>query len=408
MREFKHTTGGRYDYSEDIHGLQEFVKALTSLFMHCGKNFVLNGCKVSDGTYSEGCVWLNGKIRYVPEASFTIESGENVYIEADDVNGNVIDYGDASQGVMNISYGAKYSHSTDIEDDSLVIVLSDGSFPSLNDTFFRYYTLVRKGKKQVFNDYLTINDAQFDHQTGKFAIYNGSYELRVLSEGYVEFYRNGSRQYGFKGLSFYNASGQKVFTIGREASGAITLPSMTDLDEMEVRGNVDAETAIKINNTNILSIFAYTNYPVDTGWVHLINSKTNAEMPSLYVRQIRERVIIKGTIPKEYVTSFNDSYVSIISKSANTIDDSSWVLYKLNIKLPSSISAPNANRLPGCVLSSNYQATENLACNNVELHVGADNFLYISGKPINMNWYSHTVDGVTCTGPTINFNYLID
>ena len=59
MKEFKHTTGGRYDYSEDIHSLQDYANALNSIFTDSGNNFVLNGCKVDGTECSEGYVWLD-------------------------------------------------------------------------------------------------------------------------------------------------------------------------------------------------------------------------------------------------------------------------------------------------------------------------------------------------------------
>lgn len=405
MREFRHTKGGRYDYSEDIHGLQEFAKSLTSLFEDCGMNFVLSGCEIDGNNYSGGYVWFNGKIRYVKADSFALADGEKLFIEVDDSNGNTIDYGDTSQGVMNISYGAKYNHSK-VVDETAVFLPVDGVFPKVNDTIMRYYTLVKSGKKQTFNCTLSVGKMKARYGWG-LSVYNGNYEMRYDYGSEFSFYHYGSLVYKFKGMSFYNASGDLVFSLGSSGRGTITLPSMTSLKELTVSGNTDMQT-IKLNGDDILSIFAYTNYPIDTGWLHPVNSKTNAEIPSLYVRQIRERVIIKGVLPKAYVTSFNDTYVSVLDKSAGTINESSWVLYKLNIKLPSAITVPNANRLPGCVLSSNYQSVEDKACNNVELHVGTDNYLYINGKPIGMDWYTHTVNGVSCSGPTINFDYLID
>ena len=409
MREFRHSTGGRYDYSDDIHALQEFANSLCSFFAGCGENFVISGCEVDGNTYSEGYVWLAGKIRYVPSDTIIPQNNEFVYIGVDDVDGNIIDYGDASQYKMNVSYGAKYCHGSDPSVLSNAIPLSSGEFPLMKDVFFRHYTLVKNGDKQTIHDPLQIKDFAGNEKNDnwRLSVFNGSYEMRYISRMEIGFYRGGSLRYRLRGLSLYNSNDELVFTIGNNANGAISLPSMTELQSLQVSGNVDADT-FKIGGTDIKNIFAWTSYPVDTGWVHMINSKTNAEIPSLYIRQIRERVIIKGAVPKEYVTSFNDSYVTIINKDGNTINDSSWVLYKLNIKAPSVITPPNASRLPGCVLSSNYQSVENLVCNNVELHVGADNYLYISGKPVNMDWRAHVVNGVTYTGPTINFNYLID
>lgn len=408
MKEFKHTTGGRYDYSEDIHSLQDYANALNSIFTDCGNNFVLNGCKVNGTECSEGYVWLNGKIRYVPSAKIDLQDNEVIYIEAVDSNGNIIDYGDGSKGAMNISYGAKYSHAleADIDDTLSVLIYSDGEFLNLRSALFEHYALTKYGKKQIFQTPLQINGKVRQGSMGKyFTVYNGDYEIRF--NGYeMSFYQSGSCVYKYMGPEF-EQYGEQKFILGSD-KGEIDIPSMQLLRTVTSKTNIDVTDKICIGGTDIKEIFAYTNYPIDTGWKKLINPQKNTEINTLLVRQLKEVVMIKGVIPREYVVGFNDEYVTVISKQSENISDSAWVVYKLNIKLPNGITAPNANRIPGCVLSSNYQATENLSCNNVELHIGTDNYLYIIGKPVNMNWYSGTFNGFTCTGPFINFNYLID
>lgn len=401
MREFKHTTGGRYDYSEDIHSLQEFANSLNSFFSECGKNFVINGCVVNGTECSDGYVWLGGKIRYVPSATIELGQNEVIYIELEDTDGNLIDYGDGSKGIMNISYGARYMKNkiADIEDISSVLVYSDGEFPNLENTFFRHYSLTLRGEKQTFSTHVTAVQMHINRGEGYyFAIYNGNYEMRLSISNGIEFYDSGSLVYRIYGPAFYRY-GNKIFEIGTD-DGEIDIPSMPSLQTLTVKDNIDVTDSISISGADIKTIFAYTNYPVDTGWVNLLNSKTNSAISTLFARQRKECVIIKGIIPKAYITSFNDSYVTILNKQAVSISDSAWAVYKLNIKLPNGITAPNSSRLPGCIISSNYQATENLSCNNVELYVGADNYLYIIGKPINMNW--------STDGPSIYFNYLID
>ena len=410
MKEFKHTVGGRFDYSEDIHNLQNYANALNSFFEDCGKQFVINGCQVNGQECSDGYVWLGGKIRYVPSATVELANNEVIYIEVYDQEGVLIDYGDGSKGQMNVNYGARYMHKkeSEIEDPSEVLIYTENGFPDLNNTFFRHYSLTRNGEKQTFSTPVSLDYIHVDtyHDGSKyFAIYNGEYEMRLDYNG-LSFYRSGVLIYRFYGTEFYR-SGNKIFEIGSD-NGEIDIPSMTSLQTLNVKNNIDVEDKISIDGDDIKTIFAYTNYPVDTGWLKLVNSATNAEIDSLLVRQRKENVIIKGIIPKEYITSFNDGYVSIVDKQGQSVNDSNWVVYRLNIKLPTAITAPNSLRLPGCVLSSNYQSTDNLSCNNVELHVGVDNYLYVIGKPINMNWSASTFNGVSCTGPAIYFDYLID
>lgn len=406
MREFKHTVGGRCDYSEDIHGLQEYAHALCTFFADCGGNFVINGCQIDGIECSDGYVWLAGKIRYVPSATVEEENGKILCIEVNDVNGNIIDYGDGTQGPMNISYGARYVRKamSEVTDTSAVLMYNDG-FPGVEDTFFRHYALTRYGKKQTFSTPLYVNKFAVNKSGKYFAVYNGSYEMRFTHDG-LEFYNSGSLVYKMVGPSFYR-SGGKVFEIGSE-NGEIDIPSMPSLQTLTVNTNIDVEDTISIGGVDIKRIFACTNYPVDTGWVKLVNSSTNAEIDTLLVRQRKEHVIINGVIPMEYITSFSDNYVNVIEKQGQSVGDSTWVVYKLKIKLPNNITPPNSQRLPGCVLSSNYQATENLSCNNVELHVGADNYLYVIGKPVNMNWSASTFNNVSCTGPSVYLDYLID
>ncbi|NDV63934.1 hypothetical protein [Bacteroides sp. 224] len=68
MKEFAAQTGGRYTYVDDVLNLQNLALAFSSIFDGCD-NFIVNGCKVSGTTISDGYIYINGKLRYFQGAT---------------------------------------------------------------------------------------------------------------------------------------------------------------------------------------------------------------------------------------------------------------------------------------------------------------------------------------------------
>ena len=78
-------------------------------------------------------------------------------------------------------------------------------------------------------------------------------------------------------------------------------------------------------------------------------------------------------------------------------DGDHFYQYKTKIKLPGQIDLPTVT--PGCVLSSDVVDSA-IFLSNMELHVGVDNFIYISGDSRYIRLAGDALE--------INMSYLID
>lgn len=134
MKELVSQTGGRYLFFEDIQDLQDSaLKSALSLFSGKG-NFVISGCDVEDDTVHSGFVFLDGKVREVPEktgVSFP------VYIIAKNTTEQGMYLDTANEQDTAITYGVEFSSSN----TSGVKILATGPEVFAGDVLFNSMVL---------------------------------------------------------------------------------------------------------------------------------------------------------------------------------------------------------------------------------------------------------------------------
>lgn len=153
MKEFLSTTGGRHVYNTDFKNLQELALAMQELFRACDGNFVISGCEVTVGdtiSVSDGYVYIDGKIRQVSAASGL--SASNLYIVANQRNGDSIPYADGNNSNQYIEYYAEVKNTSSTSGACIVYNSSSKSFPNLATVFFNYYSVCKKAGEQSIDN----------------------------------------------------------------------------------------------------------------------------------------------------------------------------------------------------------------------------------------------------------------
>lgn len=227
MKEFQSTQGGRHVYNTDFKNLQELALAMQEIFRACGGNFVISGCKVTDGTtlsVAAGYVYIDGKVRAVKAASGL--SASNLYIVAAQKNGDSIPYADGGNSNQYIEYYATVQNATSTSAANIAYNSTTKSFPNLATVFFNYYAVCKKADNQSI-DSLSVLQSLTASKTfmasqgvniggtnygvfqdgGGVALKAGNYSLSFSNTGVVSLKQNGSTL-----LSFSNASGAGTVT----------------------------------------------------------------------------------------------------------------------------------------------------------------------------------------------------
>ncbi len=159
MKEFQSTTGGRHVYNTDFKNLQDLALAMQELFRACGGNFVISGCDVTVGdtiSVSDGYVYIDGKIRQVSAVSGL--SASNLYIVANQRNGDSIPYADGNNSNQYIEYYAEVKNVSSVNGAYIAYNNSSRSFPNLATIFFNYYSVCKKAGEQSI-DNLTVQQS---------------------------------------------------------------------------------------------------------------------------------------------------------------------------------------------------------------------------------------------------------
>lgn len=149
MKEYKSKEGGRHLYNDDIHNLQDLALSVTEMFKNSSQNFVINGCNVTTvnsaggdiTTVSEGYIWLNNKIRKVEQRVMTGVTFP-LYIVPTEASVNQIIYADNTTGEEYTEYKAEVRTNTETVSGNFTTG-SDNQFPSLRNTFFNQYALIK-------------------------------------------------------------------------------------------------------------------------------------------------------------------------------------------------------------------------------------------------------------------------
>lgn len=144
MKEFITQTGGRYVYADDLLNLQDLALSISSLFSGAD-NFVISGCKPTNKgadvyDISSGYVYIDGKIRLFSGASDTTISN-GYYLVATHSVESVKYAQDATKAGRNI-YGVIGQLNTPSADAKYIKIESNGTYPTLNSSFFGKYGLL--------------------------------------------------------------------------------------------------------------------------------------------------------------------------------------------------------------------------------------------------------------------------
>lgn len=156
MKEFQSTTGGRHIYNTDFKNLQELALAMQEIFHECGENFVISGCKVTDGdtlSVSDGYVYIDGKVRKVAAAEKL--SATNLYIVAAQRNGDDIPYADGNYVEQYVEYYAEAQNNSSVSGQYIKYDSTTNAFPNLATTFFNFYSVCKQAGEQSINN-LTV------------------------------------------------------------------------------------------------------------------------------------------------------------------------------------------------------------------------------------------------------------
>ena len=420
MIEFRSALGGRYDCVEDLLNLKDAAMAINDFFLDSGKDFVITGCKRTAHGYTDGFVWLDERIRYVEAANI---DADDVWIVGTDDEGVTVDYADGVSSYP-VSYilGAEYAASGDADLD---MQAEDGKFPTLVDFFSTYVVAKNSDELQEIETNSGFGMASFKNGcTFRVGVDDNSFHVeydKSKKRFSIIFLNSDNTEYSryyidqnSTAITFFK-NNEIVWQIGGEL-GELSINNMrvhnfNDNSTLEVKEYSDM-SEIMVDGTDLEDIFASTIHHQDTGWIYPIDSETNSPIMDLKIRQQKNRVFIQGILPKRYIMGAdnannvdpsssiaNSSYLDVIFPEGDVAGATCTVI-KTHVKLPDSISAPDSTRIAGCVLSSDTLIQNAQMMCNVELHVGADKFLYISGKPRCMVWREG--------GPRISFEYLVD
>lgn len=146
MKEYVSTIGGRHIYSSDIKNLQELALSMQEILKSTGANFVINGCECHSlnentgvGTYEEGYVFIDGKIRHVEQAD--VSNMTNLKIVAKERKGDNIPYKDGTFHEQYVEYYAEYVNADTV--DAPYIACNNTSrpatFPRIADAFQKFF-----------------------------------------------------------------------------------------------------------------------------------------------------------------------------------------------------------------------------------------------------------------------------
>ena len=196
MKEYFQTTGGRHLYGTDFRNLQELALSMTELFRECGGNFVISGCVCRSystvsmtGTYPEGYVYIDGKIRHV-EAKSGLSFNNLKIVAKERTSGNLL-YDDGSYHPQYTEYYAEYENTDSV--DTPYIALEDTrsmppSFPNLF-SFFRKYSVTKEsmstgGDSQTLYTGLDVNGRLSGVEVkSQGDLYVGGDNLKIRSDG---------------------------------------------------------------------------------------------------------------------------------------------------------------------------------------------------------------------------------
>ena len=419
MIEFRSAPGGRYDCVEDLDNLRDAAMAINDFFLDSGKNFVITGCKRTAHGYTDGYVWLDNAIRYVEATNI---DADDAWIVGYDDDGVIVNYADGSSYPISYIFGAEYALSGTEDFD---LQAENGKFPTLVD-FFSTYVLAKSEDAELQE--ISTNSA-FGVAYFKDGCYYCESNRKPFHVGYdsankrlcLTFFDNGAEYSKYYieqdsvAITFWK-DGEIKWQIGGESGNfeaqIVHSHKMDNSAVFESKGNSDFDN-IAIERNDLKNIFAYTNYPKDTGWIYTIDSETSTAIMGLKIRQQKNRVFVQGILPKKYIMGADNannvdpsssiadsSYLDVVVPSGGDVAGATCTVIKTHVKLPDAIDAPNSSRIPGCVLSSDTLIQNAPMMCNVELHIGADGFFYISGKPRCMVWREG--------GPRISFEYLVD
>ena len=402
MIEITNIKGGRKRYNEDIRCLQESALAFTEIFKNTEVYFVISGCQ----NHQDGYVWLDGKIRYVPSSDSDLD-----YIVCNDTDGAEIPYHDASEHLMCHNYDAMYSNTP----TTPCIKKTNGEFPRLKDTLLGYYGILKDSADlQLLNSPVYFNSVKLPS-----VIIDGNTTLKATETGLEICTKNGNFRLRADSPVFEKYNGDTIEWQINGDNGNIFMPRLSG----DYLSCTDIETkAIKIGGKSIEDVLAISDFPKLIKDEHLVYDKEEAVSvyPYITVRQDKERVVLRGTIENQYIlgeenhfvvdfnTLHNSKYGDIVSYSGTGTEK--LVLFKSILRLPDSIDAPNASRLPGVMLMSDgsQEGTKQYVSGNAQLIIGADKHLYFLMKTEQVLTWRYTKVNCLFTGPYINFSFYVD
>ncbi len=167
MKELTSNTGGRYLFFDDISDLQNSALASASALFFGKANCVLSGCTVSGNTVSEGYVWLEGKIRHVPQTSNLTFP---VYIVSNNVTEQGMYLDSATQQDTAVTYGVRF---TTVQSSGSIKFTSSGADVKVEDILFNGKKIESIDLDSINVGSATVSGGDIIYSNGKFTLMDG-------------------------------------------------------------------------------------------------------------------------------------------------------------------------------------------------------------------------------------------
>ena len=348
MIEYVSKQGGRHLYNEDMINLQNLCNSFTEFFKDCGKDFIITGLEeyITHGErcLSEGYVWLDGKVRYVPGINIT--RNHNVYICPVAKDSEQIVY--ATPGITGPIYRDYAVEIRSEKPSGKYIYIGQESLPA-------NYSMIR----QFLYNYSIVKDENVTNYVSSPIDFNelffyGSFVVRH-AEGFFEVLT----------IASFNSSNELVLSDDWQSNGVINFESLY-VEEVDPRdgglwgddsdddsggsifGQDLDDIVIKLPTVNTKNVavpvmkagsMSLNGVPIDlklrrktpnTEWIALQGTD------NMVCKQVYKDIYITGKLP------FADK--SVIIKSTEQINDY-CIKKQTSVKLPDGISKPTSTTI---------------------------------------------------------------
>lgn len=348
MIEYVSKQGGRHLYNEDMINLQNLCNSFAEFFKDCGKDFIITGLEeyITHGErcLSEGYVWLDGKVRYVPRINIT--RNHNVYICPVTKDSEQIVY--ATPGITGPIYRDYAVEIRSEKPSGKYIYIGQESLPanySMIRQFLYNYSIVKdENVTNYVSSPIDFNELFF---YGGFTVYH--------AQGFFELYT----------IATFNSSNELVLSGDEQGiNGVINFESLyveevdswhgglwgddSDDSDGSIFGQDLDDIVIKLPTVNTKNVavpvmkagsMSLNGVPLDlklrrktpnTEWIALQGTD------NMVCKQVYKDIYITGRLP------FADK--SVIIKSTEQINDY-CIKKQTSVKLPDGISKPTSTTI---------------------------------------------------------------